>query len=56
MNRRIIRSVYFDKEKFDDLEKLSAQTRVPKAVYIREGINMMMKKYERNLKNIKPIE
>lgn len=52
MDRRVIRSVYFDREKFDILERLSVQTRVPKAVYLREGIDLMMKKYENSLKQL----
>ena len=33
-------SIFLDKEQIERLDKLSAKTRVPKAVYAREGIDL----------------
>ena len=38
-------SVFLEKEQEAQLDKLSAKTRVPKAVYIREGIDLLLQKY-----------
>jgi predicted DNA-binding protein len=43
-------SVFLEKEQEARLDKLSAKTRVPKAVYIRDGIDLALKKYEKQLK------
>ena len=43
-------SVFLDKEQIERLDKLSAKTRVPKAAYVREGIDLALKKHERRLK------
>ena len=47
---KILRSVYFDKRQLERLDVLSAKTRVPKAVYIREALDLMLGKYENELK------
>ena len=38
MSKKALRSIYLDVEQIERLKKLSAQTRVPQAVYIREGL------------------
>ena len=43
---KILVSIYPEKEQLKRLDKLSAMTRVPKAEYIREGIDLLLKKYE----------
>lgn len=43
---KILVSIYPEKRQLERLEKLSAMTRVPKAEYIREGINLLLNKYE----------
>ena len=53
MNKRVIRSIYFDREKLSNLEKLSAKTRVSKSVYMREGVDLVMKRYKKIFKNQK---
>ena len=44
-------SAFVEKEQEARLDKLSAKTRVPKAVYVREGIDLALKKYEKQLKD-----
>ena len=47
---KILRSLYFDEKKVESLNRLSAITRIPKAVLIREGIDLMLDKHEKKLK------
>ena len=46
MGKKLIRTLYVDVEQVAKIKKLSDKTRVPQAVYIREGIEMMLGKYE----------
>jgi hypothetical protein len=48
--RKVLRTIFLDKEQLARLNRLSAITRVPKAAYIREGIDIVLKKYEKGLK------
>lgn len=45
MSKKALRSIYLDIEQVERLKKLSAQTRVPQAVYIREGIDLVLKRH-----------
>ena len=45
MSKKALRSIYLDIEQIERLKELSAQTRVPQAVYIREGIDFVLKKH-----------
>jgi hypothetical protein len=47
---KILRSLYFDEKKVASLNRLSAITRIPKAVLIREGIDLMLDRHEKKLK------
>ena len=47
---KILRSIYIDIEQLERLDSLSAETRVPKATYIREALDLVLKKYERQMK------
>jgi len=47
---KVIRSFFFDKKQLEGLNRLSAITRVPQPVYIREGLDLVLNKYERKLK------
>jgi len=40
-------TLYLDLELIERLNKLSAETRVPRAVYIRDAIDLVLKKYEK---------
>ncbi len=50
MGKKALRSVYLDQDQVKRLKRLSETTRVPQAVYIREGLDLVMDKYERKLK------
>ena len=43
-------SIYLDIEQLERLDKLSAKTRVVKSEYIREGLDLVLKKYDKQLK------
>ena len=45
MSEKILRSIYLDIEQVERLKKLSAQTRVPQAVYVREGLDFVLNRY-----------
>ena len=48
--RKVLRTIFLDTEQLARLNRLSATTRVPKAAYIREGIDIVLKKYDKQLK------
>ena len=48
---KILRSIYIDIEQLERLDRLSAKTRIPKATYIREALDLVLKKYERQVKS-----
>ncbi len=45
MSEKVLRSIYLDIEQVERIKELSAQTRVPQAVYIREGIDLVLNRY-----------
>ena len=47
---KVLRTIYIDTEQLERLDRLSAKTRVPKAVLIREGLDLVLHKYEDELK------
>ena len=47
---KLLRTVYVDEITAERLNKLSAATRIPKAVLIREGIDLTLDKHEKKLK------
>jgi len=51
MAKKILKSLFLDKEQVEKLKKLSAKTRVPISVYIREGVDLVLNKYEKQLRN-----
>jgi hypothetical protein len=50
---KALRTVFFDQEQLEKLDRLAEKTRVPKAVYIREAVDLALKKYERHSKGKK---
>jgi len=50
---KLLRSVYLDEEQVESLIKLSKKTRVPQAVLVREGVDLMLKKREKHLQRKK---
>jgi predicted DNA-binding protein len=49
MTKKLV-SIFLEEEQIKQLDKLSAKTRVPKAVYVREGIDLALEKHEKKLK------
>ena len=47
--RFTLRTVFFEKQKVAKLFNLSKKTRIPQAVLVREGIDLMLKKREKQL-------
>ena len=45
-----LRTIYLDKEKLEQLKKLSIKTKIPQAVIIRVGIDLVLDKYEKQLR------
>jgi predicted DNA-binding protein len=50
---KILRSLYLEKEQVERIIKLSKRTRVPQAVLVREGVDIMLKKREKELQRKK---
>jgi len=50
---KILRSLYLEKEQVESIIKLSKKTRLPQAVLVREGVNLMLKKREKQLQRKK---
>jgi hypothetical protein len=46
---KILRTVFVDEKEVEGLNKLSAITRIPKAVLIREGIDLVLDTHEKRL-------
>jgi len=46
---KILRSLYLEKDMVDKLLTLSKKTRIPQAVLVREGVDLMLKKREKLL-------
>ncbi|MBM4218234.1 MAG: ribbon-helix-helix domain-containing protein [Gammaproteobacteria bacterium] len=44
--KRVFTGVYFDRAQHDALRALSGATRVPLAAYLREAVDMLLKKYD----------
>lgn len=53
MSEKVLRSIYLDIEQVERIKELSAQTRVPQAVYIREGIDLVLNRYFKKTKKKK---
>lgn len=43
---KILRSIYLESEQVERLMKLSEKTKIPQAVFIREGLDLMLAKYD----------
>ncbi len=50
MAKKLI-SVYMDEKQIERLAKLSIKTRVPRSVYIRDGLDFILDKCEKQLKS-----
>ena len=46
MGNKVLRSIYLDIAQVERIKKLSEITKVPQAVYVREGLDLLLEKYE----------
>ena len=51
--RKVVTSVHIYEGQLEMLNKLSAKTGFPKAVYIREGIDIVLEKHKKELSSKK---
>lgn len=54
-SRKIPKSIYITIEQQEALEKLSEKTKIPQSEYIREGIEIALKKYQHVIKSGKKV-
>ena len=45
----MLRSIYLDITQVEKIKRLSEITKVPQAVYVREGLDLILNKYEGQL-------
>ena len=50
MADRVLRTIYVDLEQIEKIKKLSKKTKVPQAKYIREAVDLLLRKYKNKLK------
>ena len=50
MADKVLRTIYVDLDQIKKLKKLSEKTKVPQAEYIREGLDLVLRKYQQKLK------
>ena len=46
MGNKVLRSIYLDVAQVERIKRLSDITKVPQAVYVREGLDLLLRKYE----------
>ena len=46
MGNKVLRSIYLDIAQVEKIKRLSERTKVPQAVYVREGLDLLLSKYE----------
>jgi len=49
LGNKVLRSIYLDIAQVEKIKKLSEKTKVPQAVYVREGLDLLLRKYERQV-------
>jgi predicted DNA-binding protein len=49
MGNKVLRSIYLDIAQVERIKKLSEVTKVPQAVYVREGLDLLLQKYEEKI-------
>ena len=50
MADKVLRTIYVELAQINKLKKLSQKTKVPQAEYVREAIDLLLKKHEKKLK------
>ena len=49
MGSKVLRSIYLDITQVERIKMLSEITKVPQAVYVREGLDLILRKYEEQI-------
>ncbi len=49
MGSKVLRSIYLNITQVEKIKKLSERTKVPQAVYVREGLDLILNKYEEHI-------
>jgi predicted DNA-binding protein len=49
LGNKVLRSIYLDITQVEKIKRLSERTKVPQAVYVREGLDLLLRKYEENV-------
>jgi hypothetical protein len=49
MGEKVLRSIYLDITQVEKIKKLSEITKVPQAVYVRQGLDLILRKYEEQI-------
>ncbi len=49
MGSKVLRSIYLDITQVERIKKLSEITKVPQAVYVREGLDLILRKHEEQI-------
>ena len=49
MGNKVLRSIYLDVAQVERIKRLSDITKVPQAVYVREGLDLLLRKYEEKM-------
>lgn len=49
MGNKVLRSIYLDIAQVEKIKELSERTKVPQAVYVREGLDLLLRKYEEKI-------
>ena len=46
MGHKVLRSIYLELDQLEKIKKLSEITKIPQAVYMREGLDLLLCKYQ----------
>jgi predicted DNA-binding protein len=49
LGNKVLRSIYLDVAQVERIKRLSDITKVPQAVYVREGLDLLLRKYEEKM-------
>jgi len=49
LGNKVLRSIYLDIAQVEKIKELSERTKVPQAVYVREGLDLLLRKYEEKI-------
>jgi len=49
LGNKVLRSIYLDVAQVERIKRLSDITKVPQAVYVREGLDLLLQKYEEKM-------